>query len=286
MNRWWQSWVERCGQSVDARALAALRISVAAVALLDLARVGQLGLVDLLYRSYAAGGLSGFTDPACMIDPASMGPPVYFLTLAALFCVLLGVGTRPAILVAVLLWAQLGHLYPPGDRAIDRMLRTVLLFLLFSESHRRWSFAPGAPAKQVGAWPLILLRWMLVLVYTSAGVAKLAQQPGWLSVSGMPVLYRILADPMASSLDPLGAAPWWWLLRALGWGTIALELSSFLLLTRWSRFWIPPVLVMHLGIAWSMKLGMFSGGMIAFYLPLTVTWWAPWLDRRQRSMVS
>jgi hypothetical protein len=286
MTRCWQSWVERCGKTVDARALASLRIGVAAVALLDLLRVGQLGLVDLLYRSYAAGGLSVFTDPSCLIDPVSMGPTVYFLTLGALFCVLLGVGTRPAILISVLLWAQLGHLYPPGDRAIDRMLRTVLLFLLFSESHRVWSFAPGAPARQVGAWPLILLRWMLFLVYTSAGVAKLAQQPGWLSVSGMPVLYRILSDPMAASLDPLAAAPWWWLLRAMGWGTIAMELSSFLLLTRWSRFWIPPVLVMHLGIAWSMNLGMFSAGMMAFYLPLTVAWWGPWLDRRQRSMVS
>ena len=133
---------------------------------------------------------------------------------------------------------------------------------------------------------MILLRWMLVLVYTSAGVAKLAQQPGWLAVSGMPVLYRILADPMASSLDPLAAAPWWWLLRALGWGTIALELSAFLLLTRWSRYWIPPIMVLHVGIAWSMKLGMFSVGMMVFYLPLTVGWWTPWLDRRQPSMVS
>ena len=67
---------------------------------------------------------------------------------------------------------------PPGDRGIDRMLRTVLLFLLFSESHKRWSFAPGAPAEQVGAWPLNLLRWMWVLA-TPRSVL-----PSWLNSLG------------------------------------------------------------------------------------------------------
>ena len=38
-----------------------------------------------------------------------------------------GVAARPALLIGVLAYAQAGHLYAPGDRGIDRILRTVLL---------------------------------------------------------------------------------------------------------------------------------------------------------------
>jgi len=285
MSSWWQSWVDRCGVRVDSRALAALRIGVAAVALLDLLRVWQLGLVRAFYVDFENGGLSGFSDPFLVIDSSWMGPWLYWATLLALLCVLLGLGTRGAILAAVLLWAQLGHLYPPGDRAIDRILRTVLLFLLFSASHRRWSLSRAPPVDSVGAWPLLLVRWLLFLVYTSAGIAKLAQQPGWLAIEGTPVLYRLLTDPMAAHLDPVAATEWWWLLRPLGWGTIVLELTAVLLLTRWDRLWIPVAITMHVGIAMTMNLGMFSYGMLALYVPLTAEWWLPGLDRSRRTVV-
>ena len=38
--------------------------------------------------------------------------------------------TMVLIVFGALAYAQLGHLYPPGDRAIDRILRTALLILL------------------------------------------------------------------------------------------------------------------------------------------------------------
>jgi len=182
-------------------------------------------------------------------------------------------------------WAQLGHLYPPGDRAIDRILRTAILFLLFSASHRRWSLNRAPPLKRSPGWPLQLLRWLLVLVYLSAGISKLMQQPHWLGVQGVPVLYRILCDPLSAQIDPLVAQSYFGVFRVLGWATIAVELSAVLLFTRWACWWSAAAVFMHLGVAWSMKLGMFSWGMIILYLPLFHEQWLPWLDRRRQSMV-
>ena len=285
MTRRWRLWLDFCEKPLDTRVLAALRISVAVVAIVDLLEVWRWGLVGVYYRTLEHGGLGAFSDPALFLDPAWMGPWAFGGTIACLICTALGVATRPAMFGALVLWAQIGHLYPPGDRAIDRILRTVLLFLLFSASHRRWALNRSAPLLQAPGWPLHLLRWLLVLVYLSAGISKLAQQPGWLAVEGTPVLYRILCDPLSARLDAVVAQSFFGVFRVMGWATIAVELGAVLLLTRWARLWATAAITMHLGVAWSMNLGMFSWGMITLYVPLLHTWWLPWLDRRRHSVV-
>jgi hypothetical protein len=186
------------------------------------------------------------------------------VTIAAMALASVGVFPRAALLVGTLAYAQLGHLYPPGDRAIDRLLRTVLLLVACSGAHRRLALT-GDRAETIRAWPADTIRVLLVLVYLSAGIGKLQQQPGWLALSGTPVLYRVMTDPLAAHVDAHAALPWWPILRVLGWGTIALELSSPLILTRWARWWAVGGIAMHLGIAMTMDLGMFSWGMLALY---------------------
>jgi Vitamin K-dependent gamma-carboxylase len=269
----WEAWT---AEEEDSRPLALVRILVATVLGADLLRSAWLGLVGELWVPYKYGGLSTFRakqwDWLTDLDPRA-GVTTWGVALAALFCAALGWATRPALVLALLSLAQLGHLYPPGDRAIDRLLRTVLLVLLFSGAHQRWSLS-GARAPQIPAWPARLIRYILVLVYLGAGMAKLGSTLAWVRLSGDVPLYRLLTDPMAGWIDPALAEPWQPLLRVGGWATIALELSAPLLLTRHARWWAIPGALMHLGIALTMELGMFSWGMLALY-PLL--FW-PWLQ--------
>lgn len=80
-----------------------------------------------------------------------------------------------------------------------------------------------------------------------------------------PPLLRILIDPMAAELDPAFWAQFPWLFRLAGFGTIAFELGSPLLLTRHAHRFAIVGLVMHMGIAVTMSLGMFSWGILACY---------------------
>ena len=266
----WAMWLARCDRTGDARPLAWLRIALPLCVVADLLRVVQLGLVDVVFLPHSLGGLSRFQDPHLLIVDllgASAGGIALVVTILCMLLVSMGVWMKPAILLGVLAYAQLGHLYPPGDRAIDRIIRTALLFLLFSAADQHTTFRR---AKQtiIAIWPADLLRFFLVLVYLSAGVAKLLEQPGWLSMTAEPPLLRILTDPMSGQLDPMiwtAHSAWF---RWGGFFTIAIELSSPLLLTRYAHFWAIGGLCMHIGITLTMSLGMFGWGMLAFY---------PWL---------
>jgi hypothetical protein len=263
----WTRWVAFSGRDMDARPLALVRILACVAILADLLQVAHLGLLDVIFRPAAVGGLSALQDDANVLvalSPTWGGTVAYVVTLVCLGLAALGVWTRPALVVGLLAYAQLGHLYPPGDRAIDRILRTVLLVLVASGAHRRLALT-GARADRVPAWPADTVRVLLVIVYLSAGLAKLQQQPGWLALGGTPVLYRVMTDPLAAHVDPVVAAGWFPVLRVLGWGTIALELSAPLVFTRFAPLWAIAGASMHLGIALTMDLGMFSWGMLALY---------------------
>jgi hypothetical protein len=168
--------------------------------------------------------------------------------------------------------AQFGHFYVPGDRGIDRLLRMVLLLLLLSEvsSPRR--------AAQVAAWPADLLRLLLALVYFVAGVAKIGAKPGWTDLT-TPELYTIVAQPMVGRLDPMTwyGHPTPFLLG--GVFTLVLELSSVLLITRWGRHWALLGAALHVGLVFTMELGMFPFAMLAFYPVLLSPWTERMLDR-------
>ncbi len=269
---------------MDTRPLAVVRIGAALCILLDLLRVAWLGLVPVLWRPWGAGGLSTFTDDALWITRFSevwAGPLAFWIAVACMACVVLGVLSRPATLLGVLAYAQLGHLYPPGDRGVDRILRCVLLILCLSQAHRRYSLAPGPRAETTGAWAADLIKWLLVMVYLSAGISKLMATPLWLGGGKWPVLYRILADPLAAKVDPGFTHPLWLVFCRVGsFTTIVLEVGAVLILTRFAPWWALVAAVMHLGIAATMELGMFAWGMLSLYPVLFWPWIVRALDRR------
>ena len=278
MRRVWAWWVELTSRPTSVLPLALTRILIASVMLLDLLRVLQLGIVGDLWRAPAAGGIGGFTDAgSLLVDlPPEAALATYWITVAALVCVALGVVTVPATLVAVLADAQLGHLFPPGDRAIDRLLRTMLLLLMFSGWDKGLTLRIRHARATVAQWPHLLVRFMLVIVYTSSGIGKLWMTRDWIGWARFPPLYRIVTDPMAGTLDPVRWLDFRPAFQVMSWGTIALELSSILLLTRVAPWWGIVGALMHVGIFSMMELGMFSWGMLALY-PIV---FAPWIVRR------
>ena len=283
MRRLWQRWVAYTGREEDSLPMALVRILVPVAIIIDLLRVAQLGMVTAYWRTAADGGLSRFSGGNAFIDDLSPlwgGPTAWLVSVIALLLAALGIATRPALIVALVAYSQLGHLYPPGDRAIDRLLRTVLLILIFSGAHRRlslWQRLRSIPAAvRIPAWPADLIRYILVLMYLGAGFHKIGSDPGWLNPDRPNPIYRILTDPMAGRLNPETFARWEGAAYALSLGTIVLECSAFLLLTRYAPRWAVLGAIMHLSIAATMHLGMFSWGMLALY-PLL---FAPWIIRR------
>jgi hypothetical protein len=267
---------------MDPRPYALMRLLICACLVVDLAELWRLDLIDPLFHTYAQGGLSKVQDAGWVADRwlgAQAGPLLFWSSLVLFALVGLGVGGPWLMIAAVLIYGQLGHLFPPGDRGIDRFLRNMLLWLAFSGVDRSWSvLGRWRPAPtSIPRWTDLLIRWSMVLIYLSAGTSKLMQTPRWLAVSGTPVVYRVVTDPMAGALDPVGAWDWAWAFHMMGWATIFVECSSPLLLTRWAPYWAIPAFGMHLGIAATMELGMFSWGMMSIYppilWPLIRRWW-------------
>jgi hypothetical protein len=280
----WARWVAFCKRPIDVRPLALTRILASVCIVVDLVKLKVQGLVPWTFQTFENGGLSSIDEPSWVLDDVvgaqAAGPTAYWTSLVCFTLGALGLGTRPALFLGVFAYAQLGHGYPPGDRAIDRILRLVLLTLVFSQAHRRWSLdawirarrGEGAPATTTPAGPRDLLLWMLVMVYGCAGVAKVMQQPAWFGGQVWPPLYRITTDPLAAHLDPVLWADHMLPFRVGGVATIVLECSAFLILTKWRKWWAIPGLLMHLGIYATMDLGMFSLGMMALYPLLLGDW--------------
>lgn len=282
--RLWSRWVAWCGRQEDVRPLALVRVLVPLTILLDQLNVARLGLLSWFYVPFDAGGLSDTQDAYYVLG--ALGPDdavglwAWGAMMACLVAVMAGVAVRPALLIGVLLYAQLGHLHPGGDRGIDRILRTVLLVILVSGSAGVSPWRRGAPILG-NAWAMSFLRFLLVDIYLSAGIGKVGQQPRWLSFEGLPVLYRVMCDPMAAHLDARAWFDWPLPFQIGGMGAVLLELSSPLILTRFAPWWALVGVSMHIGIFLTMDLGMFSWGMLAIYPVLFSPWISRWMSRER-----
>jgi hypothetical protein len=266
-------WVAFTSREIDARPLRLVQVLVAVAILGDLLAVVRRGALEAVLLPASLGGMSETFSPSAWFPESAWAGPTWFgvLGLSMVF-VLVGPWPRAALLVGVVSSAQLGHMYMPGDRAIDRILRTVMLLLLFSRA------SDARPPARIAAWPADLLRWLLVLVYLQAGIAKLDARPGFLDPE-LPELYAIMAEPLVGRLDPLFWRPYPLLFVAGGAATLALELSAPLLLTRWCRWWAVAGAALHLGLVATMELGMFPFGMLALYPVLLSPWTEQLLDR-------
>jgi len=278
--------------------LALVRMGIAGVLLMDLLNLGRLGLVQLVWAPRQGGGLLNPLARESVPLLYQWLPPepwsataiyVAFVALALAFG--LGLFTRVSGLLLVLLYAQVGALFPYGDRGIDLLLRNALVILLFSRCGAVWSLdglrrigafrGDHAPAP---AWPRHLLILQLAVVYFMAGVQKIA--PSWWPVGDLQALYLVFQDPAVSRW------PFEWVSRlapltqlataatmAFEWTAWALPLLYWFRATRdrpgrlrgWANrlelrsVWVSVGVLLHLGIALTMNLGIFPYGMLALY---------------------
>jgi len=295
MIRWW---IDLWDREEPATALAALRVSISAALLLDLLTVGRLGLVQLLWSPKEGGGLLNplARDAVPLLYQWLPPEPWAATAIHVAFCVLAlafgaGLFTRLSGLLLVLLYAQVAALFPFGDRGIDLLLRNALVILLFSRCGAAWSLdalrrtgslrGDGAP---VPAWPRHLLILQLSVVYFMAGVQKIA--PSWWPMGGFEALYLVYQNPAVSRWPFEWVASWAPVTRLATAATLLFEWSAWILpLLYWFRAtrerpgrlrawanrlklrsaWVFVGVLLHLGIALTMQLGLFPYGMLALY---------------------
>jgi len=287
----WKRWVDACTAPVDVRPFALVRIllSVAVVGDLMLLLGSGVDVVSVVFRPQLAGGLSPVTSDTTWLAalPPETGLVCFVLALLGMTATALGVGGRPVIVLAVLFYSFLGHLFPGGDRGVDHLVRTALLVLCFTNAHRCYTLGEWRRGSRsvhtTPAWPGHLLRLWLVIIYMSAGLKKV-NVGGWFRLDGAPQLYKILVYPMAGRLDPAWAT-WrtlWPLFRVGSIVTVVWEVAAPVFLTRLAPWWGLVGIAMHVGIAMMMKLGMFSWGVLAVYPLLYVAWLRPLFDALDR----
>ncbi len=293
-----RAWIDLWDRREPPTALALVRVGVAAVMLFDLLMILHLDLVELLFAPWEAGGLADPLDREVLPWIYSLLPAeastawiVWGGATAAAVALLLGGMSRLSALALMLLYAQLGRIFPMADRGIDMLLRNALMILSLSACGGAWSLdarlktgrwsGDGAPAP---AWPRHLLILQLAVVYFAAGVQKTAHS--WWPTGGFNALYLVLQDPAVARFDPT-RVPLLYPLSRLGTaGTMVFEWGASLIplaygyrptadrpgrlraaMNRWRYrdLWVTVGVMLHLGIAASMNLGIFPFAMLALY---------------------
>jgi hypothetical protein len=198
---------------------------------------------------------------------------IYAASLGAI--ALFTAGYRTALLAPVVLAAFLYHWclnLAVKDTAYDRLIIILLLLSSFARLDGAWALGRPSRGLPVPAWPAVLLRLQLALLYFGAGLWKLLS-PAWHRGEMMEMT---LAGPWGTP-----AAAW---LVGLGWpgalytllafGVIAFELAlGFALYVRPTR-----KLAMALGILFHASVGLLLG--IPEFLVCTAVY-ALFLDPRE-----
>jgi len=285
--RAWRAWVALLDRREPATALALARIFVAVALLGDFVQLARLGLVDALWARPPDGFAWWSGGWADALGLGAHG--LYALAVGALACIAIGLCTRPACAVFVLVSAQLAARQP--DEGIDVLLRIAIAILALSRCNARWSVdawlarVRGRPMPaDVPAWPRYLLLLQLVWVYFSAATNKSGAE--WGPHGGFAALGNALADPHTSRFTGAWIATIDPLLRAATLATVVFEFTAPLYLLflyyaetreragrlrawcnrlrlRWC--WLALGLGFHLGIAVFLRLGLFPWGMLALY---------------------
>jgi hypothetical protein len=167
-----------------------------------------------------------------------------------------------------ILQVSFAHANPLVLNAGDQVRGFILLLLPLCPCGAAWSWdARGnTTPRWVHPWPIRLLFVQMVLMYTFAGVYKLAGDH-W---PAGHALYLVLSDPTVCRW-PYGALPVPYLLtRLLTWTILIWEVGFplwiYLRTTRATALWLGVVL--HLGIGLFLDLGLFALYMVCLYLPL------------------
>lgn len=251
---------------IDARALAAFRVAL-----------GLLLLADLVWRSL---DLVAFYTDAGVLPRAALResfPGLYGLSLhtisgtawvqAALFLIATGFAVALVLgyrttLVTVVSWMLLVSLHARNPVLLnggDSLLRRLLFWGIFLPLGSRWSvdaLQGDEPRRRVTSVATAALLLQVVIVYTLNGVFKLRSD---LWTSGEALRYVLSLDQLTVFLGDL-LAPHAHLLWPVDWLWLAMTLSSILLILLVGRariLFVSLFAAMHLGMALTMRLGLF-----------------------------
>jgi hypothetical protein len=283
---WWTA-------PVRAERLAALRIGVAAMLLLDI-----LGTYVYQFRDFFGPGSLGSPETFWKNQSAFLWsllghveqPRLLYVALTvwivAVTFLLLGQWARISAVVAWTLSQSFMNLNPYIHNAGDTV-RTIMLFYLMltpcaavwsldSRRKRRLGTLLEAPV-HIYPWALRLLFLQMVLIYFFNGVNKLAG-PQWRAGDS---LHYVLADLTTSRISYADMPMPYFLTRLLTWTVLAWELGFAVLVTfrptRTAALLLG--IAFHIGIGLTMELGMFCLYMLCFYLPLAP--WERWLPPKR-----
>lgn len=306
MIRWWFSLWD---QQEHARSLAIVRIALACVIGWDLLQMGWLGVVEPLYAPHEFGGLGKILaqrSPPWMytlLPPTAVGSVVYGMAMVCTLCWGVGLLTPLAAIGLVVALTQMALAMPPADRGIDLLIRNMVLILAFSKSHRVFSIDarlwPRSPI--IPNWPRRLVIVQLVLVYGTAGMAKVSA--AWGPTGHFSALYVAMHNPAIGrvpsdwlpALFPfsqvLTAGTWLWewsaplLLLALHYRATRTRpgrLRALFNRLEFVRLYLVLGAVFHLGTAMTFALGIFPWAMLALYTAFVPPdRWAAWGRHRR-----
>jgi hypothetical protein len=271
---WWNT-------PVRAERLAALRIGLAAVLLLDILCIylpnvswffgaGSLGAPEV-FANVRGLRVGSWSLLAGVESPGVLWAVTLLWGLSALL-LLVGLAARWSAAVAWALSISFLNLNPFLHNAGDTVRIIVLFYLMLSPCGAVWSVDAwlqrrvGAGPVYVAPWPLRLLFVQLVAIYFFNGVFKLAGK-GWHEGN---VLHYVLADPAQTRWSYAELPLPWWGAQALTWTVLAWEILFPLLVLMPMTRTLALVMgvLFHLGIGVSIELGFFPFYMLSLYLPL------------------
>jgi hypothetical protein len=262
---------------VDARAPAAFRIALGAVAFLDLVDRARDA-----FTFYSNQGLLAAGSPGDAV--ASPTGVVLFFAAGLLVTAALAAGyrTRAAAVATLLVAVAIQARHPAIDDGGDTLLRVLCLWGVFVDGGGRWSLdvrlGRRPAAATVPGFPVRLLQLQIALVYLTAGLAKTGAS--WRD--GSAVYYAVQSTDYGRPLGAWLAARLPALTRPLSFGTVAIELAFAPLVLapvrsgRWRALGLLLGLALHAGIASAMRVGIFSWVLPASY---TIFLRPRWLDR-------
>ena len=263
------------GKPASARPLAALRIGVSAVLLLQAFWMAK-DLLELYGRqSIVQGELSDYLETMALPSLnwlqktlAPFGVPMILverLTFAAYVCgltaLLIGLQTRAA---AVLTWVTHFALIISGyvfNYGVDFFGNIFLFFMIFMpvgqefSVDRRLGHVDGVPSP-TNRLSLRVLQFEACVIYFSSGLHKAAGAQWW----NGEAIWRSLTLPMLGFFDMTWMAKVPWLAMLLCWGTLAIEIGYAFLVwpKKTRRLMVLLTLSLHLAIAIFLGLVSFS----------------------------
>ncbi len=286
--------------AIDRRALAAFRVALALVVLVDLAgRVSDARAfytdAGVLPRSLLAALYPGYATVSLHAVSGSLTVQLGLFALAAVaaLALLVGYRTRLAAVVSLVLLVSLQLRNPLVLNSGDVLLRRLLFWGCLLPLGSRWAVdSGGGETDSVVGLATAGLLAQVVAVYATNAVVKL-RADAWLR--GDAVRYALQLDHFTVGLGNV-VAGWTPALRLAAWGWLALLVLSPLLVCLTGRAraaLVGAFAAMHAGMLATMQLGVFPLVSLAALVPLLPGWtWdcaearaaVPWrLPRRPRT---